>query len=360
VKTVSVIIPAYNDARRLERTLQRLRQIREQEYSALEIVVAVRPSSDDTLAVAQAGADQVVEGGPVSVARNRGAAVARGEIFIFLDADARPSFGTIPAVVAAVAPDTVGSCSAYPSSGTAVARWSVGVHNLARATGVVKGMANLMFCHRSLVRERGVWFNEAMQLGEHRDFFSRALKSGARYRYLRLPRGYEVDVARYETNGYWQTGLFWAYWTARTKFFPGNQQSLQDLYWSRSVTASGGQTAPVVRTLWRDAGLVWSDFQQRRPRLAALLHFPVSLSGLTIGVVFLAAAMAGPRRFLLMLFAKELAEDPTAPVVNFFLASAVAMKAETIELIGLVVTAASVVYLYNNTRRLVLRLRPVD
>lgn len=91
MRLISVVIPAYNDAERLEKTLQQLLRIRQQEYAALEVVVAVRPSTDNTLEVANRFADKVVPGGTVSRGRNSGAASAQGEIIIFLDADTLPA-----------------------------------------------------------------------------------------------------------------------------------------------------------------------------------------------------------------------------------------------------------------------------
>jgi glycosyltransferase involved in cell wall biosynthesis len=84
---ISVIIPAYTAARYLPDAVA---SIRRQQYAPVEIIVVDDGSTD--------GTDQVVaqwsdvryhhqENGGVSLARNVGIRLARGEIYAFLDAD---------------------------------------------------------------------------------------------------------------------------------------------------------------------------------------------------------------------------------------------------------------------------------
>ncbi len=89
---VSVVVPCYNASRFLAATLD---SALAQSRTPLEIIVVDDGSTDDSLAIAQrhrqrAGVPIVVETGPnrgVSVARNRGLALARGDCVQFLDAD---------------------------------------------------------------------------------------------------------------------------------------------------------------------------------------------------------------------------------------------------------------------------------
>jgi glycosyltransferase involved in cell wall biosynthesis len=84
---VSVVIPNYNYARALGLCLGALRT---QTYPNVEIIVADDCSTDDSVAVAESFGVRVVStpanGGP-AVARNVGAAHARGEILFFVDSD---------------------------------------------------------------------------------------------------------------------------------------------------------------------------------------------------------------------------------------------------------------------------------
>lgn len=84
---VSVIIPAYNAEKYLRSCLISLR---EQSFRDFEIVVVDDGSSDKTFEVASSYADRVIRTPHnlgVGEARNLGASRARGEIFVFTDAD---------------------------------------------------------------------------------------------------------------------------------------------------------------------------------------------------------------------------------------------------------------------------------
>lgn len=86
---VSVIIPAYNAAATIERTIE---SVRRQTLQDFEIVVIDDGSTDDTAMRVRAIGDPRIEvhshpRGGLPTARNRGIAVARGEYLAFLDAD---------------------------------------------------------------------------------------------------------------------------------------------------------------------------------------------------------------------------------------------------------------------------------
>lgn len=83
---VSVIIPALNEEKYIEKTLKSLKK---QTYKKIEIIVVDNNSTDNTREIAKKYADKVIveRKRGVSIARNRGAREAKGEILIFVDAD---------------------------------------------------------------------------------------------------------------------------------------------------------------------------------------------------------------------------------------------------------------------------------
>lgn len=90
---VSVIIPTYNGAHKLPRLLQSLL---EQTFRAFELIVVVDGSTDGTNAVLEKYFPEFkqaralyTENGGRSVARNRGASAATGELLVFVDDDMR-------------------------------------------------------------------------------------------------------------------------------------------------------------------------------------------------------------------------------------------------------------------------------
>jgi glycosyltransferase involved in cell wall biosynthesis len=86
---VSVIIPAYNAAPTIGRTIE---SVLKQTFDDFEIVVVDDGSTDDTLVLVGAIADPRIRlhsfaNGRLPLARNRGIAASRGEYIAFLDAD---------------------------------------------------------------------------------------------------------------------------------------------------------------------------------------------------------------------------------------------------------------------------------
>lgn len=84
METLSIVIPAKNESANLPRLLTALRK---QTVQPQEVIVADAQSTDDTGKLASKLGAKVVEGGMPGVGRNRGAAVAKGELILFLDAD---------------------------------------------------------------------------------------------------------------------------------------------------------------------------------------------------------------------------------------------------------------------------------
>lgn len=81
---LSVIIPTLNEENYLPILLS---QIKKQNFSDLEVIVADGGSTDKTLEIARKFGAKVVKGGNPAQGRNSGARVAKGEILLFLDAD---------------------------------------------------------------------------------------------------------------------------------------------------------------------------------------------------------------------------------------------------------------------------------
>ncbi len=104
--SVSVIVPARNEEALLPRLL---RSLRDQELAPLEVIVVDDDSSDATAEIAEAFGATVVSGAylePGWTGKNwacaRGAAIARGEILLFLDADTVAGPELVAAMAAAV------------------------------------------------------------------------------------------------------------------------------------------------------------------------------------------------------------------------------------------------------------------
>lgn len=174
------------------------------------------------------------ERGP-SRARNDGAKAATGEILIFMDADVLFEIGTISTISNAADKNIIGVCSGRPNVRNPKSLTLSFIKNFVRATGLRKGMSEVIFCHKSLCQEKGILFNSKMKLGEIRDFIYRARKYGnAKYKYLRIPshRAPRFSVERYERIGYINNLFFWLKWWLFTQLLKQNAKPFEKQYWA--------------------------------------------------------------------------------------------------------------------------------
>lgn len=122
--SVSVIIPAYNEARDLPRCLATLG---DQTHRPREIIVVDDGSTDATAAIARSFAGVTLLHGAhrgSGAARNVGAAAATGDVLAFLDADMRFARDFLACLVAPVAAGAVGSFHATEYVANTGARWA--------------------------------------------------------------------------------------------------------------------------------------------------------------------------------------------------------------------------------------------
>ena len=94
---ISVIIPAHNEEKYIERCIKSVRSAGERVPAAVEIVVVCNRCTDRTAEIAQANGAKVIfnEERCIAKVRNDGIAAADGEIIVTIDADNRMTEGTL-------------------------------------------------------------------------------------------------------------------------------------------------------------------------------------------------------------------------------------------------------------------------
>jgi rSAM/selenodomain-associated transferase 2 len=189
---ISIIIPTLNEAGRIEAALGRARAL-----GAAEVLVADGGSSDGTPALALA-ADRVLSTPRGrAVQQNAAAAVATGDVLLFLHADCWLAPGALEGVAAALAdPASVGGCfrQAIESPGVAYRLLEHGNALRVRALGWAYGDQGL-FVRRDVFRRLG-GFPELPLMEDL--YFTKRLQRVGRFRLL--PQRIHVSPRRWERS----------------------------------------------------------------------------------------------------------------------------------------------------------------
>jgi glycosyltransferase involved in cell wall biosynthesis len=187
---ISVIIPAYNEERYIDRTLSSLCRARDCAEAggeaSVEIIVVDNGSSDGTADLGEShGAKIVFEPvRSVATARNAGASAALGQVLVFIDADTLVPDMLLSRIAAAVKHKRClgGSSQVRYAPTRRFIRWYLSAWRLlAKITGMAQGA--VQFCTAEAFRAiRG--YDEGLYMGEDVDFYWRlgryARRAGSR------------------------------------------------------------------------------------------------------------------------------------------------------------------------------------
>lgn len=176
---LSIIIPTLNEEKFLPLLLESL-QI--QDYKDFEVIVADANSKDRTREIAQAYGCRVVKGGSPAKGRNNGAMVAKGDLFLFLDADVILPGSFLKETISELKERKldVATCSLRPADGKKIDYLILGTFNFyARICRFFYPHAPgcCIFCRKALHNKIN-GFNEELKIGEDRDYVNRASKVG--------------------------------------------------------------------------------------------------------------------------------------------------------------------------------------
>jgi glycosyltransferase involved in cell wall biosynthesis len=207
-RTISIIVPAFNEAAIIAESLASIRQAAKAFVDAgfgWELIVCDNNSTDRTAEIARdAGARVVFE--PVNQigrARNRGASAAVGDWLVFVDADSFPSRELFADVAREI---NDGRCLAggstvtvdYPvwSAQLVIAGWNL----TSRLTRWAAG--SFIFCEAAAFREAG-GFNLQLFAAEEIDLFRRLKRlARSRHRAIRILSGHPLRTSARKAHLY--------------------------------------------------------------------------------------------------------------------------------------------------------------
>ena len=200
---VSVVIPAKNEERLLPFLFASLK---EQSRQPDEVIVADAGSTDDTHRVAELFGARVVEGGMPGVGRNRGAAVANGDLLLFLDADVvlphedflRDSINEMTKRQA-----TIATCRVQAHNGNHLDdffHWLYNMYTLLLEHWIPHAPGFCIFVNRVAHESLG-GFDETVVFAEDMEYVQRAVACGQRFAILRS-HPIAVSVRRLRKEGY--------------------------------------------------------------------------------------------------------------------------------------------------------------
>jgi rSAM/selenodomain-associated transferase 2 len=210
--TISVIVPALDEAATLPRTLAAARQ-----DGVRELIVVDGGSRDATVAAARSLADRVIEGPRGRASQmNAGATVAQGDVLLFLHADTRlPPGCAAPLARALGDPDTVGGRFdvRLDAPGLAYRIIERGISLRSRLTGVATG-DQAIFVRREVFERLGGY--PPLPLMED-IAFCRALKRVGRM--VALRETVLTSARRWQRDGVARTVLLM--WALRAAYYVG-------------------------------------------------------------------------------------------------------------------------------------------
>lgn len=185
--TISVLVPAFNEAGGLAGTLDSIRAATAAFAArgwASELVVCDNNSTDATAAIARAAGARVVfePVNQISRARNTAAAAATGHWLVFVDADSHPSPALFADVADAIATRRylAGGSTVVMDSGGLTAAWGVAIWNaISRVTRWAAG--SFIFVEAGAFRAAG-GFSQELYASEEIDLFRRLKRAARRAR----------------------------------------------------------------------------------------------------------------------------------------------------------------------------------
>ncbi len=200
---ISVIIPAYNEEKYLEKTLLSI----EHQAFPREVIVVANGCTDSTVEIARKYADRIfkVNIPSASLARNIGAQHASGDILVFLDADTRLAKNALDEVSKQFKDAAVATLHAHPNASKLFFKVINAGKNFLHSYGLYAGSSGVIITSKALFNK--VHGFNLQHIAETSSFIKKLSAFGA---YKVIANTHAVtSTRRYEKWGVARTAVFW-------------------------------------------------------------------------------------------------------------------------------------------------------
>lgn len=204
----SVIIPAHNEEKYLEKTIQ---SIKKQSYKDYELVIVTNGCTDKTEEIAKKHEGPKIRllslpKPNVSVARNAGALNAEGKILIFLDADTQLTADSLQKIKEEFSEEyAVATTTVKPDLPLLSYRLALGFKNLYNSLKIYQGCSGVLICRKKDFHQVG-GYNPEFTVKEHRKLTLELAKLG---KYICVKTPTVTSMRRYQQWGLPKATAFW-------------------------------------------------------------------------------------------------------------------------------------------------------
>lgn len=214
MKPISIIIITLNEAKRIGNLLNDLVN---QTYQHIEVIVVDSDSEDNTCELAEQFSDRLpdlnvhnMNARGVSLGRNTGAALAKHERLLFLDADVRLDSGFLAKASAKLDDSGLEVAGVFMSAKGLPLQYQLGYLIFNSGLFITQfvfptAIGACIFSSRRVHEQLG-GFDQQISLCEDCDYVKRASKT---WRFRFLPMTFAFDPRRLEQDGFFRTG--WTY-----------------------------------------------------------------------------------------------------------------------------------------------------
>ncbi len=208
--TISVVIPACNEEKYIEATLNSLKQ---QEFKDYETIVVCNGCIDNTESITKQHENENIKvisfpEANVSKARNIGASKANGNVLLFLDADSTLEKDALSKINEQFTDSHYAATTlSKPNTSSLKFNLALGFKNFYLSTGLYEGCSGALICRREEF-DKVNGYDSNIIVKEHRKLIIK-LKRATQKEFRCIDTPLTTSMRRYQQWGLTKSAIFW-------------------------------------------------------------------------------------------------------------------------------------------------------